>query len=160
MSKFSTLFARRACTCATLMLAACVGLPRLGEDATALRERIGAPALTMPAPRGERWFYPSGPSGLTTMAIEMDGNRVASIFPNVLTDDTIQQISAGQTAEAVLWRIGPPHARVRFDHLKQTAWDYRYRDTWGYVVKLAVMMDDQNRVASKVTERIEATRLD
>lgn len=143
-----------------LLVAACGALPRTGEDAGALRARIGAPALALPIAHGERWFYPSGPVGLTTMAIDVDGKRVMAVTANVLTDDAIQQIAAGQSADAVLLRIGPPHDRVRFDNLKQTAWDYRYRDAWGYVVKLAVMIDDKQRVAGKVMERMESIRTD
>lgn len=160
MSKSSTFFATICGAGLILLLAACVALPRVGEDAGALHARMGTPALVMPTAGGERWFYPSGPSGSTTMAIDVDGERVAAVTANVLTDDAIQQIGAGQTADAVLWRIGPPHTRVRFDNLRQTAWDYRYRDAWGYVVKLAVMIGDDGRVANKVLERVETAKPD
>jgi hypothetical protein len=108
----------------------CAALPRVGDDASTIRARWGAPALVMPIPAGERWFYPSGPSGLTTLSIDLDGSAKAASIRNVLNDGAVQSISAGQRADEVLTTIGPPLAKQRFDNLRQTAWDYRYRDTW------------------------------
>jgi hypothetical protein len=139
------------------LVGGCAVWPRAGDDASTIRARWGAPQLVMPIPAGERWFYPSGPSGLTTLAIDLDGGAKAVAIRNVLNDGAVQSISAGQRADEVLTTIGPPLAKQRFDNLRQTAWDYRYRDTWGYVVKLAVMIGDDGRVAAKVLERIEPT---
>jgi hypothetical protein len=139
------------------LMGGCAVWPRVGDDASAIRARWGAPVLVMPIPAGERWFYPSGPGGLTTLAIDLDSSAKAASIRNVLNDGAVQSISAGQRADEVLATIGPPLAKQRFDNLRQTAWDYRYRDTWGYVVKLAVMIGDDGRVAAKVLERIEPT---
>ena len=65
------------------------------------------------------------------------------------------QIQPGMTADAVSFLIGPPYRHVAFQRLGATAWDYRFRDTWGYMVELSVMVDAQNRVAGKVLQRIE-----
>jgi hypothetical protein len=49
---------------------------------------------------------------------------------------------------------------VRFDNLKSTAWDYLYRDTWGYWVDFSVMMGDNGLVVNKVSRRIEPSDRD
>jgi outer membrane protein assembly factor BamE (lipoprotein component of BamABCDE complex) len=149
---FSTYF------CVTLsffLLGGCAALPPAGANADAVRARLGAPAYVAQLPSGERWFYPSGPLGETTLAVDFNQGRVTIMTPNVLTEERITSISAGLTSEQVLATIGPPHMRVRFERLRETAWDYRYRDTWGYPVKLAVMIGDDGLVARRVAERVE-----
>ncbi|MBL0123814.1 MAG: hypothetical protein IPP88_14185 [Betaproteobacteria bacterium] len=72
-----------------------------------------------------------------------------------LNDDVVARVSPGQSGMEVSALLGTPYRQIRFDNLKATAWDYRFRDTWGYWVDLSVMMGDDGRVANKVLVRIE-----
>jgi outer membrane protein assembly factor BamE (lipoprotein component of BamABCDE complex) len=72
-----------------------------------------------------------------------------------LTDDIVARVSQGQSGAEVTTLLGTPYQRIRFDNLKSTAWDYRFRDTWGYWVDLSVMIGDDGRVVNKVLRRIE-----
>lgn len=66
------------------------------------------------------------------------------------------QRAAGVAAEAdVLSLLGPPWRKVAFPNISQTAWDYVMRDTWGYWVDAAVMIDARGRVADVVLVRRE-----
>jgi hypothetical protein len=55
--------------------------------------------------------------------------------------------------------LGPPRQRVRFQNLRATAWDYRFIDTFGYIVDFAVMIDDEGFVANTVTARLLADNM-
>ena len=76
-----------------------------------------------------------------------------------LNDDIVARIASGQTAGEITALLGAPYRRVRFDNLRATAWDYFFKDTWGYWVELSVMMSDEaegGRVVGKVLRRIDA----
>lgn len=79
----------------------------------------------------------------------------ASLAPpaQVLTDDVFAGIQAGMPAAEVLVAIGPPDRKERFDSTRTTAWDYRYRDTWGYDAELSVIVDDRGVVVGKISTR-------
>lgn len=77
------------------------------------------------------------------------------LFRPDLNDDIIARVVPGQSAQEITTLLGAPHRRVRFDNLKSTAWDYRYRDTWGYWVDFSVMIGDDGRVVNKVSVRID-----
>ena len=72
-----------------------------------------------------------------------------------LNDDIVARISPGQSQPEVTALLGIPHRKLRFDNLKSTAWDYIYKDSWGYWVAFSVMMGDDGRVVNKVSRRIE-----
>ena len=72
-----------------------------------------------------------------------------------LNDDIIARVSLGQREHDVTALLGPPFRRIRFDNLKSTAWDYRYRDTWGYWVEFSVMIGDDGRVVDRVSKRLD-----
>jgi outer membrane protein assembly factor BamE (lipoprotein component of BamABCDE complex) len=76
---------------------------------------------------------------------------------NDLNDDIVGRVIRNATAEQVEVLLGKPYQRMRFDNLEATAWDYRYKDTWGYWVELSVMINDNNRVLYVVKQRIEST---
>ncbi len=76
-------------------------------------------------------------------------------FRSDLNDDTVARIVAGLSEPEVTALLGSPYRRIRFDNLKSTAWDYMYRDTWGYWVAFSVMVGDDGRVVNKVSRRIE-----
>lgn len=72
-----------------------------------------------------------------------------------LNDDTIARVVQGQSAPEVTALLGTPYQTIRFDNLKATAWDYMYKDTWGYWVAFSVMVGDDGRVVNKISRRIE-----
>ena len=72
-----------------------------------------------------------------------------------LNDDIIARVTIGQSAQEVITLLGIPYQRIRFDNLKATALDYRYRDTWGYWVDFSVMISDDATVVGKVSRRID-----
>lgn len=147
-----------AATLCLSLLNACATQPGVGATETALRRLYGEPALVIRLDSGARWFYTSGPLGVTTYAVDMNKDGIAERAQNVLTDTMLEKIGAGITAEAVLASIGPPYRQVRFNNLGATAWDYRYRDIWGYTVEFSVMVDDKYGVTSTVSRRIDAIR--
>lgn len=76
----------------------------------------------------------------------------------VLDDDSVARVAAGQTREEVLALLGPPVHTMRFPRLDHTAWDYRYRDTWGYQAVFSVTFDARGIVVSRISQRIERER--
>lgn len=142
------------------LLVACATQPSVDMNETELRSQYGEAALVIKLASGTRWFYTSGPLGVTTYAVDINNDRIAAHLQNVLTDSTLEKIVSGIAADEVLVSVGPPCQRVRFDNLGATAWDYRYRDTWGYTVEFSVMIDDTYRVISRVLRRIESIRSD
>ncbi len=137
------------------ILSACAAIPKAGTLGIDARQQLGEPALIIQTAEGARWFYTTGPLGTTTRAVDVNRAGRVTDARNVLVDDVIQTISTGLTADDVLLIIGPPHQRIRFDNLRATAWDYRYQDTWGYLVDLSIMIDDANRVTGRVAQRLE-----
>jgi outer membrane protein assembly factor BamE (lipoprotein component of BamABCDE complex) len=77
------------------------------------------------------------------------------MFRPDLNDDIIGRLALGQSESEVTALLGAPYQRIRFDNLKATAWDYVYKDTWGYWVDFSVMVGDDGRVVNKVSRRID-----
>jgi outer membrane protein assembly factor BamE (lipoprotein component of BamABCDE complex) len=72
---------------------------------------------------------------------------------HVLNDATFQAIRPGMTAREVLALIGAPQSKARFESTRTTAWDYRFRDSWGYSATFSVILDDADVVVGKFTAR-------
>ena len=72
---------------------------------------------------------------------------------HVLRDEVFGQIRPGFKAGEVLAIIGAPHRKSRFEATKTTAWDYSYRDTWGYEAEFSVIFDDAGLVVGKFSGR-------
>ena len=72
-----------------------------------------------------------------------------------INDDVVNRVTQGQSESEVTALLGMPYGRVRFEKLKSTSLDYRYRDTWGYWVDFSVMMGDDGKVVDKVSRRID-----
>jgi len=70
-----------------------------------------------------------------------------------LNERSVSAIQAGMSAAEVLERLGRPDTKMRFEATKTTAWDYHYRDAWGYDADFSVIMDDSDVVAGKVSVR-------
>lgn len=143
---------------AALAIGACAPFAgvRPGAPEADARHAMGQPALEFDHPDGSHQLaYTTGPLGTQTFMVYVKAGSVQRI-EQVLTDDTFHRIQAGiTTREEVRRMIGPPYRVVRFENLKQHAWDYRFRDTWGYLADFSVMIDDRGIVAGKVIARIE-----
>ena len=117
---------------------------------------MGPPALEMRDSDGTRHlYYPRGPLGNDTYVADLGPNGVLIEMRQVLSDDVFNGIRPGMHEEEVLRRIGPPREKDYFSNLRQTAWDYKFRDSWGYEAILSVMIDRNGYVVSKVTRRME-----
>ena len=96
--------------------------------------------------------------GILPLAAHACGSHSASgtrsVHSRVLDDRSAGAIQAGMTAAEVLERLGPPYTKMRFEATKTTAWDYHYRDAWGYDADFSVIMDDANVVAGKMSVRL------
>ncbi|APV51791.1 hypothetical protein BWI17_20175 [Betaproteobacteria bacterium GR16-43] len=146
---------------AALLASACTPMSTLppGSPEAQARSALGTPAAEYDNPDGTRQLvYPRGPLGTETYMVFLKGGTVQRV-DQVLTDGNFSLIQSGvTTGDQVRRMIGPPYRVVRFENLKQYAWDYRFRDTWGYLAIFSVMVDDRGVVANKVIARIESSR--
>ena len=132
-------------TCLTIPLAACASVDAASAkpDATvALQDG------------GERRFYTTGPMGVTTLRVDVARDGTVLARNQVLDSGVFQAIRPGMRAAEVFERLGPPFRKERFARLGATAWDYHFRDAWGYDAEFSVMVDDQDVVISKFTARL------
>ena len=132
------------------------GLPAGAPEAQVLSV-MGPPALEMRDPDGTRHlYYPRGPLGNHTYVADIRANgTMDGEMYNVLSDGTFNGIRPGMTEEQVLRMIGPPREKGYFSNLAQTAWDWKFQDSWGYEAIFSVMFDKNGIVVSKFTRRIE-----
>ncbi len=122
--------------------------------AHAWRSHEGKPdARVTLADGSERRFYTSGPMGTTTFRVDVSADGVRTAESQVLHDGTFGAIQPGMTAGQVFERLGPPYAKTRFDSTRTTAWDYHFRDAWGYDADFSVIVDDSNLVTGKMSVR-------
>ncbi|HUQ29118.1 MAG TPA: hypothetical protein VM051_11015 [Usitatibacter sp.] len=144
-----------------LLAAGCAAYDGAGLRAGAsteaeVRRAMGVPALELRDADGSRHFYyPRGPLGHQTFVADVGSDGVLREIRGVLGDDTFNRIRPGVTGEEVLRLIGPPREKSHFERLGQTAWDYKFVDTWGYSSILSVMLDRNDIVVGKVTRRLE-----
>lgn len=75
-----------------------------------------------------------------------------------VTDDVILGINPGMTRDQVLRLIGPPLEVMQFPRKRETSWEYRFVDTWGYRSFLYVNFDPAGVVVSRLTRRIDSNR--
>jgi outer membrane protein assembly factor BamE (lipoprotein component of BamABCDE complex) len=122
--------------------------------ARALALPADSPAAKIAMPDGtERRFYTSGPMGSTTFRVDVSNTGAVLARKQVLSDDVFNTIRPGMHASEVFALIGPPFAKVRFNSTHTTAWDYHYRDTWGYGAEFSVIVNDDDIVVGRFTTR-------
>ena len=127
-----------------------------GTPEPQVRATMGAPAMELRDPDGTRLlYYPRGPLGNQTYVAEVGPEGNLRGINNVLNDGVFNSIRPGLTEAQVLRMIGPPREKDYFSNLQQTAWDYKFQDTWGYDSILSVMIDRNGIVVGKVTRRID-----
>ena len=91
----------------------------------------------------------------TAMVLTSCATPGSGYFRPDLSDDIIARVVPGQGSEEISLLLGKPYQRVKFENLKSTAWDYMYKDTWGYWVSFSVMVGDDGRVVNKVSRRFD-----
>lgn len=132
-----------------------VGASNEGE----VRGVMGAPALEFAADDGGKdLVYPHGPLGIQTFIAHLDRGGILGEIRPVLKDEVFYRVQPGDTQDQVLRAIGPPGEKMHFARSDQTAWDYRYVDTWGYTAIFSAVFDARGILVSKFTRRIEKER--
>lgn len=121
-----------------------------------VRSVMGQPAAEFASGDGSRRLaYPHGPLGHQTYMADVGPDGRVRGVRQVLNDDTFHQVRAGMTRDEILRLIGPPGDTMAFARLRQTSWEWRYVDTWGYRAIFSVNFDESGIVVSKFTRRIE-----
>ena len=118
---------------------------------------MGEPAKICALAEGaENWIYPRGPAGLHTFNVRVDREGRLRGIENVLEDSGFARVRAGVTTrEDVLCLFGPPIETIRYPARRETVWDYRFRDAWGYVARFHVLFDDAGVVTGTLRIREE-----
>ena len=124
-----------------------------------VRGVMGAPALEFTAEDGGKdLVYPRGPLGIQTFIAHVDRGGILEEIRPVLKDDVFYRVRPGLTKDQVLRMIGPPGETMHFARSDQTAWDYRYVDTWGYTAIFTAVFDARGTLVTKFTRRLERDR--
>lgn len=64
-----------------------------------------------------------------------------------------REIREGMTVADVVAALGNPVRKMRFPLSRTTAWDYDFRDAWGYDSTFSVIVDDAGVVVGKFAAR-------
>lgn len=70
-----------------------------------------------------------------------------------IDDAVMQRVHEGQTRREITSLIGAPDSTVKFPLSHTVAWDYNYRDIWGYDAVFSVIFDEEGTVQSKFNGR-------
>ena len=144
-----------------LLLAACASYSgynlRPGATEDEVLRTMGHPAMEFRNPGGSRELaYPRGPLGLETFMVDLGADGRMAAIRQVLTDGMFDgNIRPGITRDDVLRLIGPPGDAMEFPRKQQQSWEYRYRDTWGYIAFFSVDFDRNGVVVGKFKRRLE-----
>jgi hypothetical protein len=96
-------------------------------------------------------------SGITYMA-DIDAAGTVRAVRQALVEESFQVIVPGMTREEVLRLIGPPLDSTDFTRQRETSWEYRFMDAWGYRAFFYVNFDRRGVVVGKFTRRLENER--
>lgn len=140
---------RLAALSASLVLAGCAA-PLTGghlvpgqSTAAEVEATMGAPREKVAAAGGvTRWFYPRGPVGQETYAVNVGSDGVVKGVEQTLTYENAYKIKAGTTTSAeALALLGPPNKITRFEGRAQNNWEYRMYSVDWKVLTLEVADD-------------------
>jgi ABC-type glycerol-3-phosphate transport system substrate-binding protein len=146
---------------AVFVLAGCAGFGAHFQPGVSsqneVQQAMGKPGVTLEGQNGITiWQYPTGPLGLQTHIARFDSKGILLSFKQVLDDVTFAKIEIGKTTNnEVNVLIGPPRRTIYFARQQQTAWDYLYRDVWGYRVEQSIVFDTAGVVVSKPQQRLD-----
>lgn len=120
-----------------------------------VRATMGAPRNVYPdADGGEVWEYTRGPLGYHTFMVRMDGSGQLHSIEQVLDEEHFARIDVGKTTQQQVQRlIGTPVRTTYFERRRETVWDYRFRDAWGYSSQFHVGFDERGIVRQKIAIR-------
>lgn len=147
---------RIAVLAAAATLAACVN-PELSfkpgvTAGTEVIQRMGPAHHVWPEPDGgATWEYVYGPSG--TYMIGVDRAGVVTRIEQVLSEKYFSRVRSGMKPEEVRRAMGPPFRVLEFTRVRETIWDYRYRDAWNYPSVFSVIFDETGVVKTTVNQR-------
>jgi hypothetical protein len=150
-----------AALAAILVLAGCAGFgSRFRPGVTGqneVQQEMGKPRVVLQSNDDITiWQYPTGPEGLLTYIARFDSKKMLLSFEQVLDDAHFAKIEIGKTtSNEVNSLIGPPRRTIDFPRQRHTAWDYLYRDLWGFRVEQSIVFDAAGVVVSKPQQRLD-----
>jgi hypothetical protein len=83
-----------------------------------------------------------------------------AVFRPDLDDNKLAAVQRGESAKKLIEKFGEPWRKIRFAHLRATAWDYRYTDTFGFLSEMSFMVDDEGFVKESIKSRIQGGKDD
>jgi hypothetical protein len=146
---------------AVLVLAGCAGFGSHFQPGVTgqneVQQEMGKPRAVLESGGGITiWQYPTSPLGLLTYIARFDSKGSLLSFEQVLDDAHFAKIEIGRTTNnEVSSLIGPPWRTIHFSRQQQTAWDYLYRDLWGFRVEQSIVFDAAGVVVSKPQRRLD-----
>lgn len=134
---------------ASLLLAGCAAHFTGGHlvpgksTAAEVEDTMGAPKEKVAVSGGvTRWFYPRGPVGQETYAVDVGADGVVKGVEQTLTYENTFKLKAGTTTSAeALALLGPPNKITRFEGRAQNNWEYRMYSVEWKVLTLEVADD-------------------
>jgi hypothetical protein len=143
-----------------VLLAGCAsysgrGLVPARSSAADVESIMGAPALKLALPGGgEEWFYPHGPLGWDTYAVEIGPDGVMRAIEQRLTVENVARLKPSvatmKDAQALL---GPPFEISRLPRMKRTDWGYRIHEApWWWIFWLQFSDDGVLREVIKLPD--------
>ena len=146
---------------AVFVLAGCAGFATHFQPGVTgqneVQQEMGKPRAVLQGSEGITiWQYPTSPEGLLTYIARFGATGKLLSFEQVLDDAHFAKIEIGKTTNnEVSALIGPPWRTIHFPRQQHTAWDYRYRDLWGFRVEQSIVFDAAGVVVSKPQRRLD-----
>ena len=78
---------------------------------------------------------------------------VHGAFARTAGEGALRRIHEGMTADDVVAALGEPVRKMRFPLSGTTAWDYEFRDAWGYDSEFSVIVSDAGVVVGTFAAR-------
>jgi hypothetical protein len=146
---------------AVFVLAGCAGFNNHFQPGVTgqneVQQEMGKHPVVLQSSDGTKiWQYPTSPEGLLTYIARFDSKGILLSFEQVLDEAHFAKIEIGKTtSDEVNSLIGPPWRTIYFSRQQHTAWDYRFRDLWGFRVEQSIVFDAAGVVVSKPQRRLD-----